>query len=108
MPMPTPTPMPMHRHTNATATATKVEGEIWVTWQLLAAVGEDSWWRQISLSSSINFLNGRYVFAYFLFLWCRANIGDENRYIVGVAVTPLLDFSHHFCHGVDCTYCRSC
>ncbi len=28
--------------------------------------------------------------------------------IVGAVVTPLLDFSHHFCHGVDCAYCRHC
>jgi hypothetical protein len=36
----------------ALAVATKVEGNVWVTWQLLAAAGEDSWWRWISLSLS--------------------------------------------------------
>jgi hypothetical protein len=81
-----------------------------VTWQLLAAAGEDGWWRRISSSSFADFFNGRFVFAYFLCLWeCRVNIiGDENQSIVGAAVTPLLDFSHHLCHGVDCTYCRNC
>jgi hypothetical protein len=36
-----------------------------VTWQLLAAAGEDSWWRRISSSSSADFFNGRFVFTYF-------------------------------------------
>jgi hypothetical protein len=36
-----------------------------VTWQLLAAAGEDSWWQRISLSSSADFFNGRFVFTYF-------------------------------------------
>jgi hypothetical protein len=36
----------------ALATTTKVKGNVWVTWQLLAAAGEDGWWWQISLSSS--------------------------------------------------------
>jgi hypothetical protein len=47
------------------ATAIKVKGNIWVTWQLLAAVGEDDWWRWIFLSLSADFLN-RFLLAYFL------------------------------------------
>ncbi len=34
----------------ATATATKVEGNIWVNGQWLAAAGEDGWWQRIYLS----------------------------------------------------------
>jgi hypothetical protein len=41
-----------------TATATKVEGNVWVTWQLLAAAGEGGWWRRISLSLSADYFNG--------------------------------------------------
>jgi hypothetical protein len=37
---------------NATTTATKVEGNVWMTWQLLAAAGEDGWWRRIFSSLS--------------------------------------------------------
>jgi hypothetical protein len=55
-----------HHHINATATATKVKGDVWVTWKPLAAMGEDGWWRRISLSSSDDFFNGRFVFALFL------------------------------------------
>jgi hypothetical protein len=33
-----------------TATAKKVEGDVWVTGQRLAAAGEDGWWRWISSS----------------------------------------------------------
>jgi hypothetical protein len=33
---------------NALATTTKIEVDVWVTWQLLAVVGEDGWWRRIS------------------------------------------------------------
>jgi hypothetical protein len=36
----------------ATTTTTKVEGDVWVNWQRLAAVGEDGWWRRISSSLS--------------------------------------------------------
>jgi hypothetical protein len=53
-------PLPHHCHTTAitiatatplaTTTATKVEGNIWVTGQWLAAGGEDGWWWRISLS----------------------------------------------------------
>jgi hypothetical protein len=32
----------------ATATSTKVEGDIWMTGQLLAVAKEDGWWWQIS------------------------------------------------------------
>jgi hypothetical protein len=49
----------------ALATATKVEGNVWVTWQLLAAAGGDGWWRQISSSLSADFFNG----TYFRCLW---------------------------------------
>ncbi len=64
-----------------------------MTWQLLAAAGEDGWWRRISSFSSADFFNGRFVFAYFY-----------NRSIVGTAVTPLVDSSHNFRDGVDCKY----
>jgi hypothetical protein len=47
------------------ATDTKVEGDVWVTWQLLAAAGEDGWWRRISSSLSDDFFNGRFLLAYF-------------------------------------------
>jgi hypothetical protein len=40
----------------ALATTTKVEGNVWVTRQLLAAVGQDGWWWRISLSLSADFL----------------------------------------------------
>jgi hypothetical protein len=30
--------------------------DVWVTGQLLAAAGEDGWWRRISLSLSADFL----------------------------------------------------
>jgi hypothetical protein len=43
----------------ATATATKVDGNVWVTGQWLAAAGEDGWWRWISLS----------LFDYCFFKW---------------------------------------
>jgi hypothetical protein len=39
----------------ALATTTKVEGKVWVTWQLLAAAGEDNWWQRISSSLSADF-----------------------------------------------------
>jgi hypothetical protein len=50
---------------NATtlATTTKVKGDVWVTWQLLAAAGEDSWWRWISSSLSADFFNSRFLLA---------------------------------------------
>jgi hypothetical protein len=51
--------------TTALSTATKVKGDIWVTWQLLAAAGEDGWWRRISLSLSADLFNGRFLLAYF-------------------------------------------
>jgi hypothetical protein len=38
-----------------------------VTWQLLAAAGEDSWWRWISMSSSADFFMEKFVFAYIIF-----------------------------------------
>jgi hypothetical protein len=41
-------------------------------------------------------------------LFCVLVLGKIFNQIVGKEVTPLLDFSHHFCHGVDCTYCRNC
>jgi hypothetical protein len=34
--------------TTATTTATQVEGNVWVTGQLLVGVGEDSWWQEIN------------------------------------------------------------
>jgi hypothetical protein len=37
--------------TLATATAKNVEGNVWVTGKLLAAVGEDGWWRLIFLTA---------------------------------------------------------
>jgi hypothetical protein len=55
-------PPPPHQ---ATATTAKVEGDVWVNRQLLAAVGVDGWLRRISSSSSADFFNGRFVFAYF-------------------------------------------
>jgi hypothetical protein len=39
-----------------------------MTLQLLAAVGEDGWWWWISLSLSADFLNSRFLLAYFWFL----------------------------------------
>jgi hypothetical protein len=55
-------------------TTTEVKGNIWVTWQLLTAAGEDSWWWRISSSSSADYFNGRFVFAFFLFVGVRAKI----------------------------------
>jgi hypothetical protein len=50
------------------ATAIKVEGYIWVTGKLLAAVGEDGWWQWISSSLSADFSKGRFLLAYFWWL----------------------------------------
>jgi hypothetical protein len=36
-----------------------------VTWQLLAAAGEDGWWQRISLLSSADFFMAKFVFAYY-------------------------------------------
>jgi hypothetical protein len=36
----------------ALAAAAKVEGNVWVTWQLLAAAGGDGWWRRITSALS--------------------------------------------------------
>jgi hypothetical protein len=57
--------MTMIATATALATTTKVEGNVWVTWQLLDAAGEDGWWWQISLSLSADFFNGRFLLAYF-------------------------------------------
>jgi hypothetical protein len=60
--------------TTVTATATtlaittKVEDKVWVTGQLLAAAGEDSWWQRISSSLSADFFNGNFLLAYFWIL----------------------------------------
>jgi hypothetical protein len=73
MPLPLPPPETTTATTTATtlatATAIKVKGDVWVTGKLQAAAGEDGWWRQISLSFSADFFNGRFLLAYFLFLW---------------------------------------
>jgi hypothetical protein len=43
-----------------------------------------------------------------MMLFCVLVSGNIFNQIVGKEVTSLLDFSHHFCHGVDYTYCRNC
>jgi hypothetical protein len=43
-----------------------------------------------------------------MMLICVLVLGNIFNRIVGEEVTSLLDFSHHFFHGVDCTYCRNC
>jgi hypothetical protein len=57
----TPTPLPPPTMVTATATAlattTKFEGDVWVTWQLLAVARKDGWWWQISSSLSADFFN---------------------------------------------------
>jgi hypothetical protein len=55
--------------TTTLATTIKVEGYIWVTGKLLAPAGEDGWWRRISSSLSADFSDGRFLLAYFLWLW---------------------------------------
>ncbi len=43
-----------------------------------------------------------------MMLFCVLVLGNICNRIVGKEVTPLLDVSNHFCHGVNCTYCRNC
>jgi hypothetical protein len=43
-----------------------------------------------------------------MMLFCVLLSGKIFNRIVGKEVTPLLDFSHHSCHDVNCTYCRNC
>jgi hypothetical protein len=61
--MPPPTTITATTIALATTT-TKVNGDVWVSWQLLAAAGEDGWWQQISSSLSADFFNGRFLMAY--------------------------------------------
>jgi hypothetical protein len=56
--------------TTALTTTTKVEGDVCVTWQQLAAAGEDGWWRRISLSLSADFLWQIFVSLFLVFVWC--------------------------------------
>ncbi len=42
-----------------------------------------------------------------MMLFCVLVLENICNWIVGKGNMPLHDFSHHFCHGVDCTYCRN-
>ncbi len=68
----------------------------WAT-RMAGLTGDDSgvdggWWKKGAL----------------MMLFCVVLGRISSTKIVGEEIMPLLDSSHHFCHGVDCKYCRNC
>jgi hypothetical protein len=58
----------------ALATTTKDEGNVWVTWQLLAAAGEDGRWRQISSILCADFFNPLFCRSFTVVLYYDSDI----------------------------------